>query len=249
MTYAVLGAERPILADLPIESGKPLLDHRNALGIEATTLLTPPPPGLTELRLQGNEGEPPSQRQVDQGQRAVRNVHRTDDVQVRRDKNALAILMSVGELNGLVRPPLGVIEQGQQLAEDLCGVAAIDLLDNEHELPVRLGAGRLNGFEKDAVNQCKPAVFLRSPSSYEILVGQRWVKLNDAHARLGDVPVSRADQRIGKALCKPRLAGAGRPLQNQVLLGAQALQNAFKESLREKATVLDDVFNTVMGVL
>src|SRR5690606_3659279 len=129
-----LTAER--LGDLRIQRHDTPLDVIDEGGIDAALLGYPPSPGFTQPRLKSDEGEAPAEREVDQRQRAVSDVHSADDKEVLGDMNRAADAVGIGiaELERLARRAFARLKQGQQLAEDLRRVSAVDLFDDYDEV-------------------------------------------------------------------------------------------------------------------
>ena len=81
------------------------------------------------------EGEAPTEGHIHQRDGPVGGVHGPEDVQVGRDREAM--LRGVGQRQlQLVagRQALVRLQQGDQLAQDLAHVAAVDLVDDQHVL-------------------------------------------------------------------------------------------------------------------
>ena len=198
---------------------------RSTTSSDQTAPRAPVSPLGAQARFEVDKGEPPAKRQIHEGQRPIGDVHGADDVEVRWHKDPLAIRPAVGQLDGLFPPPLRRLDEGQQLTEYLRGVAAVDLLDDEHERTVGLAAGRLHRLHEDAVDEFEALLPLRPPPPHEILVGQRRVELDDTQPRPGRLPIAGSDQRIAQTLCEERLPRAGRALEDQVPLGSPAGQH------------------------
>jgi len=99
-----------------------------------------------------------STRYVDRGQGPVRNVHRADEVRVRGQMKRSFPVPRVGEVQRVLGVALVVFEQCEHLAEDLCGIAAVDLLDDHDVVAFAVLAGVLGGGEQRAVDQGEFAV-------------------------------------------------------------------------------------------
>lgn len=120
----------------------------------------PPSPWLTQPRLKSDEGKASAEREVDQRQRAVSDVHRADDKEVLGDMNRAADAVGIGiaELECLARRAFARLKQGQQLAEDLRGVPAVDLFDDYDEAGFWPAQRRANSLHEDAVGKGQLAI-------------------------------------------------------------------------------------------
>jgi hypothetical protein len=122
--------------DLIIQHSNPLLDIRDQSRIDSTLFDHPIPPRGTKPWLQTHEGETPTQREIDEGQRPVGDIHRADDVEVFRnvDGATFAIRVRVAQFQCLIGRALSSFKQRQEFSEDLRRVATVDLLDHHDEL-------------------------------------------------------------------------------------------------------------------
>ena len=162
------------------------------------------------VRHEGHEVEAPAQGGVDEGDGAVGGVHRADEVEVRRQLEAL--VGAVGRLDRV----RAVLEQEEELAEDARQVGAVDLVDDHDVRRQRVGLGRLGEQRQRALAQLVDhlalVVDLRPEALEEVLVAAARVELDDV--ALGRVGL----QRLREALREVGLAGAGRPVEDDLLL-------------------------------
>src|SRR5207247_8615979 len=105
---------------------------------------SPPPSLRCQPQFQINKSETPPKRQVNQGQRAIRNVHRSYYVKVVWHENPLIRGPTIGQLQSLLAPPLPNFHESQQFSENLRRLATIDLLDDENKLTVGSATRRLD---------------------------------------------------------------------------------------------------------
>ncbi len=75
------------------------------------------------------------------------------------------------------------------------------------------------------------------------------MKLNHTEPGPGCLPVVRAHQREPETFCQPSLTCARRALENEVFLGAPALEDSFKFLACEKRTLIGDVVYRVRRLL
>src|SRR5690606_12867593 len=236
-----LTAER--LGDLRIQRHDTPLDVIDEGGIDAALLGYPPSPGFTQPRLKSDEGKAPAEREVDQRQRAVSDVHRADDKEVLGHMNRAADAVGIGiaELERLARCALARLQKRQQFAEDLRGIPTVDLLNDDDEAGVWATERRADRLHEDAVGKGQLAIAARTPSAHEILVGEVWVELDRTDARLVAFP----HQCECEAFSHPSLARSRRSLQDQVLARAQALQQPVDLPALQKTALAQDVVNIV----
>lgn len=135
-----------------------------------------------------------------------------------------------------------MVEQGEHLAEDLCGVAAVDLLDDHDVVVFGVLAGVLGGGEQRAVDQGEFAVGAGPEPADEVFVGHRRVKLQEGYP----VGLTLVAQHPAKASGEPRLAGSGWPLPDDVLLRLHGLNHRFQELNVEERAIGNDVGDDVL---
>ena len=152
------------------------IDHLSA----DPTCHAPRPPFSSEAWFEILEGEAPPECHVHERQGPIGDVHGADDVEVIWHEDAFAVRSAVGEFDGLFPPPLAGLEEGQKLPEYLGGVAAVNFLDHEHKLPIRLAVSGLDRLHEDTVDKVEPLFAFRPPATHKIFVGERGMKLDDA---------------------------------------------------------------------
>ena len=142
-----------ISGDLLIEVGDPTLNISHEIRIDATLPDDSLSPCVTDPWFKCDEGETTTERQVDERQRAIGNVHRSDSVEILWDvdRTSLTVRLRIGEFNGIPGCPLAGLQKCQQLAEYLCGVASIYLLYYYYELRRRESRCCQYRFHEDSV--------------------------------------------------------------------------------------------------
>jgi hypothetical protein len=95
----------------------------------------------------------------------------------------------IGEIYGLRRSALGVLQQCEHFTEDLGWIAAIDLLDDQNEWPIGLARRCVDRLHQNAIYERKPPVAGRPPPAYEVLIGERGMELNYAESGFGCLPI------------------------------------------------------------
>ena len=124
--------------------------------------------------------------------------------------------MRVEQLQRVPRSALVVLDEHEQLAEDLREVTAVDLIDDEEVVVVRVVLCLLAEAVERALLEVE-ALRIRAEPLDEVLVAVALVELHHHHA-LG---VLHTHHGIGQALCGEGLAHARGALQDDVLLRAQ----------------------------
>ena len=187
--------------DEPVEllAGKPLLVRDKALRVECGAEV--------------EEREAAAQGVVEHSERAVRCVHHADEVDVARD---IEQLVRIEQLQRVPRSALVVLDEHEQLTEDLREVTAVDLVNDEEVVVVRVVLRLLAEAVERALLEVK-ALRIRAEPLDEVLVAVALVELHHHHA-LG---VLHTHHGIGQALCGEGLAHARGALQDDVLLRAQ----------------------------
>ena len=136
------------------------------------------------------------------------------------DRPAYAVSIRVAQLQRLAGGALACLQQRQQLTEHLGRIASVDLLDDNDELGCGLLLRSLDGFHEDTIGERQLAFTSRPPAAHEVFVRKIRVELDGSHLALVLLP----HQGEGQSLGQPCLAGAGWPLQDQILFGAQPVQ-------------------------
>ena len=158
----------------------PAPDVLHQCRVEAAFPNHPVAPRLSEAGLQGDEGEAAAKREVDERERAIGDVHGSDDVEVLRhvDRPPFAILVRIAELDRIAGRSLVGLQERQQLAEDLGGTATVDLLDDHHVPRGRIRRCVPDGLHEYAVRQGQLPVTHRAPASDEVFVGEVRMELD-----------------------------------------------------------------------
>ena len=129
-------------------------------------------------------------------------------------------LVRIRQRHGPLRSAFVTLDEHHQLAKHLAQIAAVDFVDDEDEVCVAV-AGFLAKCMKRAVAQRESGA-IRAETLDEVLVGVRGVKLDhlDPFVRFA------GHQGVSQATGEEGLSHAGRALQDEILLGAQALDDA-----------------------
>ena len=123
------------------------------------------------------ECEPAAQRQIDHRDGAVGHVHRADYVQVGRQMHALFLGLGIGQRERVLLTALVRLHQRQRLAENLRGVASVNLLNDHHVVVAGVGLGGFDDFKERAIDERKLAISTGTKASYEVLVREARMKL------------------------------------------------------------------------
>ena len=80
--------------------------------------------------------------------------------------------LTVGQFYTLGTEPFAVLKQSEHLAEDLSGIAAVDLFYHEHKWAIRFTRRRLDRLHQDAIHEREATIARRPPSANEVLIGE-----------------------------------------------------------------------------
>ena len=164
------------------------------------------------VRREVHEGEPPAQREVHQCDGAVGRVHRPDHVQVVRHRERGLFRFLIHQLRG----SFSILQQEVEFAEHLGEVPAVDLVDDQEVLPVRIVLRLLGDPHERSVLELESRLPVseqrRAVTPHEILVRIGRMKLDELAALVA------AGEMPGQLLRDVRLAGTGRSLEDDLLL-------------------------------
>ena len=151
----------------------------------------------------------------------------------------LTAVSGVAQCQRLVRTAFVGFQQSEHLPEYLSRISPVDLFDHDHMISCRLVRGILDRVQERSVQQLERAVAAGPPASHEVLIGQIRVELQRAN------PCWRpnSDEGERELLRQPGLAGAGRPLKDQVLFDPPSNQDRFQPGPIQEATLCDDVIH------
>ena len=160
------------------------------------------------VRVELDEVEAAAQGEVHHRDGAVGGVHRPDDVQV-FGKRKLFALVRVLEVHLAV----SVLQQEVQLAEHLGEIAAVDFVNHEEVLGIRLLECVVSGAKQRPVTQLEsrlPVYEGGAEALHEVLVGVGRVELDERDSLIGTGEMTRQFLRdVG-------LARARRPLKDDL---------------------------------
>ena len=160
-----------------------------------------------------------------------------------RDVKARLLRARVDQRDGELRSAFIGFDQHQQLAEDLAEIAAVDLVDDEDILPVRVLDGSLTECIEDAILQAEAAgpAFEGAITAHKVIVGIGLVELDHL-----DPPVVHfLHQGIGQLAGQESFPDPRRSLQDQRLLGRQPLQDLPQFLFRQEDAGPDEVVQRV----
>ena len=109
------------------------------------------------------------------------------------------------------------LDEHEQLAEGLGDVGPVDLVDDEHVVPSRVGGGTPAEPGEDALGGREPALGRGAQPDDDILIGGRLVELHHLHPRV----IRLAHEGVGQALGREGLSRARSALEDEVLLASQ----------------------------
>ena len=125
------------------------------------------------------------------------------------------------------------LDEHEQLAEGLGDVGAVDLVDDEHVVPPRIGGSAPAEPGEDALCGREPALGRGAQPDDDILVGGRLVELHHLHPRV----IRLSHERVRQALGGEGLARARSALEDEVLLASQQPEHLIQVLGTEKDLV------------
>src|SRR5205814_930066 len=102
-----------------------------------------------------------------------------DDVEIIGHEDPFVRCPAIRQLQCFFPTPFANFHKSQELSENLSGITAIDLLDNENKLTVGLTIRSFDRLHEDSINKIEPFFSLRAPAAYEVFICERGVELND----------------------------------------------------------------------
>ena len=134
------------------------------------------------------------------------------------------------------------LDEHEQLAEGLGDVGPVDLVDDEHVVPSRVGGGAPAEPGEDALGGREPALGRGAQPDDDVLIDGRLVELHHLHPRV----IRLAHEGVGQALGREGLPRARSALEDEVLLAAQQPEHLLQvlgadEHLRQEALPRVDV--------
>ena len=109
------------------------------------------------------------------------------------------------------------LDKHEQLAEGLGDVGPVDLVDDEHVVPSRVGGGTPTEPGEDALGGREPALSRGAQPDDDVLIDGRLVELHHLHPRV----IRLAHEGVGQALGREGLSRARSALEDEVLLASQ----------------------------
>jgi len=147
-------------------------------------------------------------------------------------------------MDGVARRAFAGLDQGQDLPESARRVAAVDLLD-DHRVLAGAVPGTIGQPDQGAVDELqtgRPGVVGGGAvAADEVLIRGVRMELDDLD--FGGGPP--AGENPAQALREPRLARAGRPLEDQVLGSLQLDQDAFQLLAGDETSIIEKVVHCV----
>ena len=125
------------------------------------------------------------------------------------------------------------LDKHEQLTEGLGDVGPVDLVDDEHVVPSRVGGGTPTEPGEDTLGGREPTLGRGAQPDDDVLIGGRLVELHHLHPRVIRLP----HEGVCQALGREGLPRARRALEDEVLLASQQPEHLLQVLRTEKDLV------------
>src|SRR5215510_9267666 len=137
---------------------------------------------VLESRGECVERKPSSQSIINKGKGTVCSIHRSDQIEVGRNKESFVRALGVCQRNAKLLAPLIGFDEHHHLTKNLTQVAAVNLVNDEEVLVLWVPLSTAAEIIKDARLDLEATGAVSANPLNEVLVGVRLVKLRHLYA-------------------------------------------------------------------